>query len=250
MYAIRSYYASQGLLLMIPNMHKIAGEMLPTVFHVSARSLAAQSLSIFGDHSHVMSTRNTGFAMTAASNIQETMDMALVAHLATLKSRIPFLAFFDGFRTSHEVTKVEEISYEDIASLVEPEYIEDFRSRAMRPETPIVKVAAQNPDVYFQGRETANKYYDAVPGIVQEYMDKVAKLTGRQYHLFDYVGAPDAEKILIAMGSACDTIELSVNKMVEQGEKVGAIKIRLYRPFYADAFIEAIPASVKSYNFV
>ncbi len=240
-----TFTASQGLLLMIPNMHKIAGEMLPTVFHVSARSLAAQSLSIFGDHSDVMSTRNTGFAMTAASNIQETMDMALVAHLATLKSRIPFLAFFDGFRTSHEVTKVEEISYEDIASLVEPEYIEDFRSRAMRPETPIVKVAAQNPDVYFQGRETANKYYDAVPGIVQEYMDKVAKLTGRQYHLFDYVGAPDAEKILIAMGSACDTIELSVNKMVEQGEKVGAIKIRLYRPFYADAFIEAIPASVK-----
>ena len=240
-----TFTASQGLLLMIPNMHKIAGEMLPTVFHVSARSLAAQSLSIFGDHSDVMSTRNTGFAMTAASNIQETMDMALVAHLATLKSEVPFLSFFDGFRTSHEIMKVEEISYEDMASLIEPEYIEQFRNRAMRPEAPVVKVAAQNPDVYFQGRETANKYYDAVPGIVQEYMDKVAKLTGRQYHLFDYVGAPDAEKLIIAMGSGCDTIELSVKKMVEMGEKVGAIKVRLYRPFSAEAFINAIPASVK-----
>ncbi len=240
-----TFTASQGLLLMIPNMHKIAGEMLPTVFHVSARSLAAQSLSIFGDHSDVMSTRNTGFAMTAASNIQETMDMALVAHLATLKSEIPFLAFFDGFRTSHEIMKVEEISYADIKSLIEPKYIEKFRSRAMKPEAPIVKVAAQNPDVYFQGRETSNNYYDAVPGIVQEYMDKVAKITGRQYHLFDYVGAPDAEKIIIAMGSACDTIELTVNALVAKGEKVGAIKVRLYRPFSVEAFVDAIPASVK-----
>ena len=240
-----TFTASQGLLLMIPNMHKIAGEMLPTVFHVSARSLAAQSLSIFGDHSDVMSTRNTGFALTAASNIQETMDMALVAHLSTLKSEIPFLNFFDGFRTSHEVMKVEEISYDEIASLVEPEYIEKFRNRAMRPEAPVVKVAAQNPDVYFQGRETSNSFYDKVPGIVQEYMDKVAKVIGRQYHLFDYVGAPDAEKIIIAMGSGCDTIELAVNAMVAKGEKVGAIKVRLYRPFSAEAFINAIPASVK-----
>ena len=192
-----TFTASQGLLLMIPNMHKIAGEMLPTVFHVSARSLAAQSLSIFGDHSDVMSTRNTGFAMTAATSIQETMDMALVAHLATLKTEIPFLNFFDGFRTSHEVMKVEEISYDDIASLIEPEYIERFRSRAMRPEAPFVKVAAQNPDVYFQGRETSNTYYDKVPAVVQEYMDKVAALTGRVYHLFDYVGAPDAKKSLL-----------------------------------------------------
>ncbi|HAK46865.1 MAG TPA: pyruvate:ferredoxin (flavodoxin) oxidoreductase [Spirochaeta sp.] len=240
-----TFTASQGLLLMIPNMHKIAGEMLPTVFHVSARSLAAQSLSIFGDHSDVMSTRNTGFAITAASSIQETMDMALVAHLATLKADIPFLSFFDGFRTSHEVMKVEEISYDDIASLVEPEYIEKFRNRAMRPEAPIVKVAAQNPDVFFQGRETSNTYYDKVPGIVQEYMDKVAKVIGRQYHLFDYVGAPDAEKIIIAMGSGCDTIDLSVNKMVADGEKVGLIKVRLYRPFSAEAFIDAIPSTVK-----
>jgi pyruvate-ferredoxin/flavodoxin oxidoreductase len=240
-----TFTASQGLLLMIPNMHKIAGEMLPTVFHVSARSLAAQSLSIFGDHSDVMSTRNTGFALTAASSIQETMDMALVAHLATLKSQVPFLNFFDGFRTSHEIQKVEEISYDDIKSLIEPEYIERFRDRAMRPEKPIIKVAAQNPDVYFQGRETVNAYYDAVPAIVQEYMDKVAKLTGRQYHLFDYVGDPEAEKLIIAMGSGCDTIDQTVKYLNAQGEKVGLIKVRLYRPFSVKDFVDAIPASVK-----
>ncbi|MBI9101239.1 MAG: pyruvate:ferredoxin (flavodoxin) oxidoreductase [Spirochaetales bacterium] len=240
-----TFTASQGLLLMIPNMHKIAGEMLPTVFHVSARSLAHQSLSIFGDHSDVMSTRNTGFAMTAAASIQETMDIALVAHLATLKSEVPFLSFFDGFRTSHEIQKVNEISYEDMATLVEPEYIERFRARAMTPDKPIVKVAAQNQDVYFQGRETTNKYYDAVPAIVQEYMDKVGELTGRKYNLFDYVGAPDAEKVIIAMGSACDTIDLTVKHLVAKGEKIGAIKVRLYRPFSAKHFVEALPSSVK-----
>ncbi len=240
-----TFTASQGLLLMIPNMHKIAGEMIPTVFHVSARSLAAQSLSIFGDHSDVMSTRNTGFAMTAASSIQETMDMALVAHLATLKTQVPFLSFFDGFRTSHEIQKVEEIGYADMKSLIEPEYIERFRDRGMRPEKPIVKVAAQNPDVYFQGRETVNKYYDAVPAIVQDYMNKVAEITGRQYHLFDYVGDPKAEKILISMGSSCDTIDQTVRYLTERGEKVGAIKIRLYRPFSVKDFVDAIPATVK-----
>ncbi len=240
-----TFTASQGLLLMIPNMHKIAGEMLPTVFHVSARSLAAQSLSIFGDHSDVMSTRNTGFAMTAAASIQETMDLALVAHLATLKTQVPFLSFFDGFRTSHEIQKVEEIAFEDIKSLIEPKYIEQFRDRAMRPEKPFIKVAAQNPDVYFQGRETVNTYYDEVPAIVQEYMDKVFALTGRCYKLFDYVGAPDAEKIVIAMGSACDTIDKTVEYLNSQGEKVGAIKVRLYRPFSVADFVDAIPASVK-----
>jgi len=240
-----TFTASQGLLLMIPNMHKIAGEMIPTVFHVSARSIAAQSLSIFGDHSDVMCTRNTGFAMTAASSIQETMDMALVAHLATLKTQVPFLAFFDGFRTSHEIQKVEEISYETIDSLIEPEYIEQFRDRGMRPEKPVVKVAAQNPDVYFQGRETVNNYYDAVPAIVQEYMDKVAAKTGRAYKLFDYVGAPDAEKVLVAMGSGCDTIEHTVNYLVEKGEKVGLIKVRLYRPFSIKHLKEALPDTVK-----
>ena len=240
-----TFTASQGLLLMIPNMHKIAGEMLPTVFHVSARSLAAQSLSIFGDHSDVMSCRNTGYAMTAASSIQETMDLALVAHLATLKSQVPFLSFFDGFRTSHEVQKVEEISYEDMKSLMEVKYIEQFRNRAMRPEKPFLKVAAQNEDVFFQGRETVNKYYDAVPAIVQEYMDKVATITGRQYHLFDYVGAPDAERLVIAMGSALDTFEWTTNYLNAKDEKVGILKIRLYRPFSAKDFVAAIPQSVK-----
>jgi len=240
-----TFTASQGLLLMIPNMHKIAGEMIPTVFHVSARSLAAQSLSIFGDHSDVMSCRNTGFAMTAATSIQETMDLALVAHLATLKSQVPFLSFFDGFRTSHEIQKVKDISMEEMASLLEPEYIERFRNRAQRPEKPMLKVAAQNEDVYFQGRETVNKYYDAVPEIVQEYMDKVAKLTGRQYHLFDYVGAPDADRIVIAMGSALDTFEWVTDYLNKQGEKVGVLKVRLYRPFSAKHFVDAIPASVK-----
>ncbi len=240
-----TFTASQGLLLMIPNMHKIAGEMLPTVFHVSARSLAAQSLSIFGDHSDVMSCRNTGFAMTAASGIQETMDLALVAHLATLKSQVPFLSFFDGFRTSHEVQKVEEISYEDMEGLIEVEHIEKFRERAMRPEKPILKVAAQNEDVYFQGRETVNKYYDAVPAIVQEYMDKVAKVTGRQYHLFDYVGDPNAERIVIAMGSVLDTFDWVVDHLNQKGEKVGLLKVRLYRPFSAKDFVDAIPQSVK-----
>ncbi len=240
-----TFTASQGLLLMIPNMHKIAGEMLPTVFHVSARSLAAQSLSIFGDHSDVMSCRNTGFAMTAANSIQETMDLALVAHLATLKSQVPFLSFFDGFRTSHEVSKVEEISYDDMLPLIEPKYIEQFRDRAQRPDKPRLKVAAQNEDVYFQGRETVNKYYDAVPEIVQEYMDKVAKLTGRAYKLFDYVGAPDADRIVIAMGSALDTFEWVADYLNKRGEKVGVLKVRLYRPFSAKHFVSAIPTSVK-----
>ena len=240
-----TFTASQGLLLMVPNMFKIAGEMIPTVFHVSARSLAAQSLSIFGDHSDVMSCLNTGFAMTAASSIQETMDMALVAHLATLKTEVPFLAFFDGFRTSHEIQKVEEISYDTIKELIEPKYIERFRARAMKPEAPIVKVAAQNPDVYFQGRETTNNIYDSIPEVVQEYMDKVAAKIGRQYHLFDYVGAPDAEKVIILMGSGCDTAEQTVNYMTKKGEKVGVIKVRLYRPFSAKAFIDTLPSSVK-----
>ncbi len=240
-----TFTASQGLLLMLPNMHKIAGEMMPTVFHVSARSIAAQSLSIYGDHSDVMCARNTGFAMVAANSIQETMDLALVSHLATLKSQVPFLNFFDGFRTSHEIQKVEEISYETMKELVEPELIERFRDRAMRPEKPIVKVAAQNPDVYFQGRETTNKYYDELPEIVQSYMDVVSKATGRSYRLFDYVGAPDAEKVIVAMGSGCDTIDLTVKHLLAKGEKVGLVKVRLYRPFSVKHFIEALPSTVK-----
>ncbi len=240
-----TFTASQGLLLMIPNMYKIAGEMLPTVFHVSARSLAAQSLSIFGDHSDVMSVRQTGFALMAASSIQETMDLALVSHLATLEAYVPFLNFFDGFRTSHEIQKVEMIDYDTIASLLDMKYVEQFRARAMRPEAHPVKVGAQNPDVYFQGRETVNKYYDAVPSIVQKYMDIVGAKIGRKYKLFDYIGAPDAEKIIIAMGSGCETIEETINYLVAKGEKVGAVVIHLYRPFSVEAFLGAIPATTK-----
>ena len=240
-----TFTASQGLLLMIPNMHKIAGEMIPSVFHVSARSIACQSLSIFGDHSDVMSCRNTGFAMIAAGSIQEEMDLAAVSHLATLDAEVPFLSFFDGFRTSHEIQKVEEIDYDTLKELCNMDAVRKFRDRGMRPEKPYVKVAAQNPDVYFQGRETVNKYYDAVPGIVQDYMNKLAAKIGRQYHLFDYVGAADAEKVVIAMGSACDTIEETVNYLVAKGEKVGAIKVRLYRPFSAEAFVGALPKTVK-----
>ncbi|KUK56262.1 MAG: Putative pyruvate-ferredoxin oxidoreductase 4Fe-4S domain [Marinimicrobia bacterium 46_47] len=242
-----TFTASQGLMLMLPNMHKIAGEMLPTVFHVSARSLAAQSLSIFGDHSDVMSARNTGFALVAASSIQEIMDLGLVSHLATLEAKVPFLNFFDGFRNSHEIQKIEMIDYETMGELLEDsaEHIEAFRKRALNPEVPMAKVGAQNPDVYFQGRETVNKYYLATPEIVQKYMDKVAEKIGRQYHLFDYFGDPEAEKVIVAMGSACDTIEETINKLNKNGEKLGLVKVRLYRPFASEKFAETIPDSVK-----
>lgn len=241
-----TYTASQGLLLMIPVMHKAAGELLPHVMHVTGRSIAAQSLSIFGDHSDVMSCRNTGYAMLAANSVQEEMDLALVAHLATYKSKVPFLQFFDGFRTSHELHKIEEISYEDIAKLVEPKYIEEFKKRALRPEAPICKVGAQNPDVYFQGRETVNKFYDAVPDIVQEYMDKVATVTGRQYHPFDYVGVPDATDVIVAMGSGCEAIEETIDYLnAKRGTKYGLVKVRLYRPFDVKRFNAVLPKSVK-----
>ena len=241
-----TYTASQGLLLMIPVMHKVAGEMLPSVIHVAARALAAQSLAIFGDHTDVMACRNTGYAMLAANSVQEEMDLALVAHLATYKAKVPFLQFFDGFRTSHEIHKIEEISYEDIKKLVEPKYIEEFRQRALRPEKPVSKVGAQNTDVYFQGRETVNKYYDAVPDIVQEYMDKVASVTGRQYHPFDYVGAADATDVIVAMGSGCEAIEETINYLNStRGTKYGLVKVRLYRPFDVKRFREALPQTVK-----
>ena len=241
-----TFTASQGLMLMLPNMYKIAGEMLPTIFHVSARSLACQSLSIFGDHKDVMAARSTGFGLMAAGSIQEIMDLGIVSHLSTLKAQVPFLNFFDGFRSSHEIQKVEVVDYETMAGLLEPEYVRRFRDRAMRPEKPIVKVGAQNPEVFFQGRETVNKYYQATPEIVQEYMDKVAAKIGRQYHLFDYVGAPDADKIVVAMGSGVETIEETVNYLTKaRGEKVGAIKVRLYRPFSTKALADALPKSVK-----
>lgn len=226
-------------------MHKIAGEMLPTVFHVSARSLATQSLSIFGDHSDVMSARNTGYAMVSAGSLQEIMDLAIVSHLSTLKSKVPFLNFFDGFRNSHEIQKVELIDYDTIKGFVDNDLVEEFRLRAMNPENPKVKVGAQNPDVYFQGRETTNNYYEATPKIVQDYMDEVAKVIGRQYHIFDYVGAKDAEKIIISMGSGMETIEETIDYLNKKGEKVGLIKVRLFRPFSVKDFVNSIPKTVK-----
>ncbi len=240
-----TYTASQGLLLMIPNMYKIAGELLPTVFHVSARALAAHALNIFGDHADVMACRQTGFAMIASNSVQEVMDLALVSHLSTLKAKVPFLHFFDGFRTSHEVSKIDVIDYEEMKALVDMKDIEDFRARALNPEHPVQKGTAQNSDIYFQNRETANKYYNATPAIVQEMMDKVSKLTGRNYHLFDYVGAPDAENVIVMMGSGADAVEETLNKMIKEGHKIGLLKVRLYRPFSIEHFVDALPKTVK-----
>jgi pyruvate-ferredoxin/flavodoxin oxidoreductase len=240
-----TFTASQGLMLMLPNMHKIAGEMLPTVFLVSARSLACQSLSIFGDHSDVMAARNTGFAMTCAGSVQEAQDLAIVAHLASLRTQIPFLHFFDGFRTSNVVEKVDVVSYETLAELFEPQYLEAFRRRSLNPERPVLKVGQQNPDVYFQGRETINRYYAEAPAIIQRYMDKVAKAIGRQYHVFDYFGAPNPDKVIVMMGSGAETAEETINCLNAHGAKLGLVKVRLYRPFDAAALNAAIPSSAK-----
>jgi pyruvate-ferredoxin/flavodoxin oxidoreductase len=226
-----TFTASQGLLLMIPNMYKIAGELSPTVFHVSARSLACQGLCIFGDHGDVMACRQTGFAMLCSNSVQEAHDMAMVAHAATLESKVPFLHFFDGFRTSHEIQKIDEISMETIREMIDDRFVADFRARALSPERPMMRGTAQNPDMNFQGRESCQKYYDATPAIVQKTMDKFAQLTGRAYKLYDYVGAPDAEYVAIAMGSGCDTLHETVDALVRQGRKVGLVKVRLYRPF-------------------
>ena len=240
-----TFTASQGLLLMIPNMYTIAGELAPTVFHVSARSLASNSLCIFGDQGDVMACRQTGFAMLASNSVQEAHDMAMVAHAATLKSKVPFLHFFDGFRTSHEVQKIDEIPQDVIRQMIDEEYVEDFRRRALDPEHPTMRGTASNPDVTFQLREVCNKYYDATPAIVQEYMDRLAKLTGRAYKLYDYVGAADAEYVVVAMGSGCDTLHETVDALVKEGKKVGLLKVHLYRPFSMVDFVKAIPATVK-----
>lgn len=240
-----TFTASQGLLLMIPNMYKIAGELLPTVFHVSARAIAAHALSIFGDHQDVMAARQTGFVMLASASVQEVMDLALVAHLATLKAHLPFLHFFDGFRTSHEIQKIELIDYEEMAKLIDWDEVKAFRARALNPEHPVQHGTAQNADIYFQGREAANSYYQAVPGIVVEMMGKVSELTGRRYQPFDYVGAPDANEIIVAMGSGCETVEETVNYLVGKGQKIGLIKVRLYRPFSAEHFLSVMPKSVR-----
>ena len=240
-----TYTASQGLLLMIPNMYKIAGELLPTVFHVSARALAAHALSIFGDHSDIYSARQTGFAFLAAGSVQEEMDLAGVAHLATLKSRIPFCAFFDGFRTSHELQKIEVISQEEMLPLIDMDLIQAFRDRALNPENPVERGTAQNPDIYFQGREASNKFYDAVPGIVEDYMNEITKITGRKYSLFDYYGAEDATDIIVAMGSVTETTKEVIDYLIAQGKKVGLVSVHLYRPFSTAHLMKAFPASTK-----
>src|SRR6266699_4517813 len=239
-----TFTASQGLLLMIPNMYKIAGELTPTVFHVAARSLATQGLSIFGDHSDVMAIRATGYAMLASNSVPEAQDLALIAHAATLKSRVPFLHFFDGFRTSHEVDKIEQLTREDIRAMIDDSLVQAHRQRALSPDHPFIRGTSQNPDVYFQSRETVNRFYVACPTIVQEAMDTFASLTGRQYHLFDYVGAADAERVIVVMGSGAETVESTVKCLNTQGEKVGVLKVRLFRPFSVAHFLQALPQTV------
>ena len=240
-----TYTASQGLLLMIPNMYKIAGELLPCVIHVSARCVASHALNIFGDHSDIYACRQTGFAMLAESNPQEIMDLGAVAHLATIKSRVPFLNFFDGFRTSHEIQKIEVWDYKDLAEMADLDAVKEFRQRSINPEHPVLRGSAENGDIFFQHREACNSYYDAVPKIVEDYMKKVNKKIGTNYQLFNYYGAPDAERVIIAMGSVCDVAEEVIDYMVSKGEKVGLIKVRLYRPFRADKLVAALPKTVK-----
>jgi len=240
-----TYTASQGLLLMIPNMYKMAGELLPTVFHVSARVVAGHALSIFGDHSDIYAARQTGFAMIASGSVQEEMDLAGVAHLATIKSRVPFLAFFDGFRTSHEIQKIEAIDMEDMKPLVDQEALQEFRNRALNPEHPVTRGTAQNPDIFFQAKESANKYYDAVPDIVAHYMKEVSKITGRKYEPFSYYGDPEAENIIMAMGSVTETIRETIDYMSAQGKKVGMVAVHMFRPFSMKYLMKALPDTVK-----
>ena len=241
-----TYTASQGLLLMIPNMYKIAGEMLPTVFHVSARTLASHALSIFGDHQDVMSVRQTGFAMLAEGSVQEVMDLSGVAHLATIKSSIPFVNFFDGFRTSHEIQKIEQLEADDLAPLLDREALAAFRNRALTPDAPVARGMAENGDVFFQHREACNKHYDAVPEIVENYMAEISKITGREYHLFNYYGAEDADRVIIAMGSVTEAAKEAIDYLMKKGEKVGIVSVHLYRPFSAKHFLAAVPKTVKA----
>ena len=240
-----TYTASQGLLLMIPNMYKIAGELLPCVFHVSARTLASHSLSIFGDHQDVMSTRQTGFAMLAEGSVQEVMDLAGVAHLSTIRSRVPFVNFFDGFRTSHEIQKIEALENEDLAPLIDQKALAEFRARALNPEAPVMRGMAENPDTFFQHREASNKFYEAVPAIVEDYMQEINKITGRDYHLFNYYGAEDADRVIIAMGSVTEAAREAIDYLMAKGEKVGLVAVHLYRPFSAEHFLSALPKTVK-----
>lgn len=240
-----TYTASQGLLLMIPNMYKIAGELLPGVFHVSARALASHALSIFGDHSDVMACRQTGFAMLCSNSVQEVMDLGSVAHLSAIKGRVPFIHFFDGFRTSHEIQKVECIDYDELAKIIDMDAVNKFRRNALNPEHPVLRGTAQNPDIFFQAREASNTYYDTLPQVVEHYLEEISRITGRDYKLFNYYGAPDADRVIIAMGSACEAIEETIDYLRAKGEKVGLVKVHLYRPFVAEKLLEAIPATAK-----
>ena len=241
-----TFSSSQGLLLMIPNMFKIAGEQTSTVFHIAARSVATHALSIFGDHSDVMTTRTTGWAMLFANSVQEAMDFALIAQASTLRARVPFLHIFDGFRTSHEVMKIQKLSDEQIRAMIDDKLVQAHRQRGLTPDRPVMRGTAQNPDVFFQSRERSNPYYLQTPQIVQEEMNKFARLTGRQYHLFEYVGAPDAERVVVMMGSGCEAAQETVDALCANGEKVGLLRVRLYRPFSVDDLIATLPRSVKA----
>ena len=240
-----TYTASQGMLLMLPNMYKVAGELLPGVFHIAARALANHALSIFGDHQDVMSARATGCAMLAESNVQEIMDLAGIAHLAAIKGRVPFIAFFDGFRTSHEIQKVEVMEYDELEPLIDKEALAAFRARALDPDRPVIRGTAENPDIYFQHCEAANPFYNALPDIVQGYMDKISAITGRTYHLFDYYGAPDADRVIVAIGSVSDICKDVADAVNAAGEKVGIVNVHLYRPFSVSHFINRLPETVK-----
>ena len=240
-----TFTASQGLLLMIPNMYKIAGELLPCVFHVSARTLASHSLCIFGDHGDVMACRQTGFAMLCEGSVQEVMDLSAVAHLATIESRVPFINFFDGFRTSHEYQKIEEISEDELRPLVDQKALAEFRARALSPEHPVARGMAENPETFFAHREICNKYYDAIPGIVEKYMKEVSQITGREYKLFSYYGAEDADRVIILMGSATEAAREAIDYLNANGQKVGMVSVHLYRPFSTKHLFEAIPSTVK-----
>ncbi|MDX2415436.1 MAG: 2-oxoacid:acceptor oxidoreductase family protein, partial [Bacteroidales bacterium] len=241
-----TFTASQGLLLMIPNMYKMAGELLPAVFHVSARSVAAHALSIFGDHSDIYATRQTGFAMLATGSIQEIMDLAGVAHLASIKSRVPFLHFFDGFRSSHEIQKIEVLENEDLMNLIDQDALKAFRNNALNPEHPVTRGTAQNPDIFFQAKESVNSFYEPLADIVADYMEEISKITGRDYKPFTYFGAPDATKIVVAMGSVTETIKETLGYLISKGEKVGLISVHLYRPFASKYFFDVLPDSVET----
>ncbi|MDR0671774.1 MAG: pyruvate:ferredoxin (flavodoxin) oxidoreductase, partial [Oscillospiraceae bacterium] len=241
-----TFTASQGLLLMIPNMYKIAGELLPGIIHCSARALASHALSIFGDHSDVMACRQTGFAMLAATNPQEVMDLGAVAHLSAIKGRVPFLHFFDGFRTSHEMQKIEVWDYNTLDQMLDHAAVDAFHARALNPDHPVLRGTAQNPDIFFQAREACNTYYNALPAVVEAYMGAVNAETGADYKLFNYYGAPDADRVIVAMGSVCDTVEETIDFLAARGEKVGLVKVRLYRPWVSEKFLGVLPETVKS----